>query len=110
MTDNWEAIAPLLGIPPEHHGALGDALADRELMSTVYNTWIARKGYVVHVGAQVHYVLELGTRKVSSVVELPEKLRHPLGMLKLQDSGTYVRDCGYRHDDITFYIMEKNDE
>jgi hypothetical protein len=55
-------------------------------------------------------VLKLGNTSVNSYTQVPEHIAMQLGMLKLQDVGTYVRDYGYRHSETLFFVMEKKDE
>ena len=110
LVDHWDTLAPLLGIPEEHHEKLGNKLSERELMHTVYQAWADQHGFVVTVVEGKCRTYECRTTRTYLYDETPDEIKYQLGVLKMQDPGTYVRDCGYRHDDVTFYVMEKNDE
>jgi hypothetical protein len=109
LVDHWDTLAPLLGIPEEHQEKLGNKLSDRELIQTVSRAWENQQGYIVRVEGKCR-IYERRTTRTYIYDETPEEIKYQLGVLKMQDPGTYVRDCGYRHDDVTFYVMEKNDE
>jgi hypothetical protein len=109
LVDNWSQLAPMLGIPDVLHEKLGNILSERELIQTVSRAWENQQGYVVRVEGKCH-TYERRTKKAYLYDETPDEIKYQLGVLKMQDPGTYVRDCGYRHDDVTFYVMEKNDE
>jgi hypothetical protein len=106
MVDNWETIAPLVGVPPEHTEALGDVLADRELMQSVHDAWMRRSGFAVSISPDTYYIRTLATGKYTATSELSDGMKYQMGMLKLQPAGTYVRDCGYRHGESIFYVMD----
>lgn len=110
LVDNWGALVELLGIPAVDAPAMEDNLSDHELIDSVSAPYCARAGYVVAIIGSRLGVLHMLSETVETYTHPPEHIAYQLGMLKLQDVGTFVRDCGYRHSETTFYVLEKKDE
>jgi len=110
LVDNWEAVAEMFKLSPAVTATLGEDLADTELRTSVFKAFNTCAGYVVMRTPHVVAVRDMKTEVTRKHKEVPTKLAHRLAILKMQDPGTYVRNCGYRYDDTLFFIMETTDE
>ena len=115
MADHFYTVAELLAIPDKEVEALAEQLSTALLNKQVRDAWYSGKGRVFVRGPELWSVYRPsvvigGKRAIYKPDEVPTEWRRQLGMLQLlNNSRTLMSDCGYRHDDKVFYLMEAED-
>jgi hypothetical protein len=112
MADHFYTVAELLAIPDKDVEALAEQLSTALLNKQVKDAWYSGKGRVFIRGPELWSVYlssgyDYGRQAIYKPDEVPTEWRRQLGMLQLlNNSRTLLKDCGYRHTDKVFYLME----
>ncbi len=116
VAQNFDALVDLLVFDDVTVKAIEDTLPEVLLMRDIKHKWDADEGVaMVRSNASWSMFTPLGFPwKVPTcdIHDVPESLRYPLGMLKLQPNNTAVYACGFKVDDYNYYVLEnlKNDD
>jgi hypothetical protein len=112
MADHFYTVAELLAIPDKDVEALAEQLSTALLNKQVKDAWYSGKGRVFIRGPELWSVYlssgyDYGRQAIYQPDEVPTEWRRQLGMLQLLEGRrTLLKDCGYRHDDKVFYLLE----
>jgi len=110
LADHFYTVAELLAIPDKEVEALAEKMGVALLNKQVKDAWYAGKGRVFIRGEKMWDTLPPRTHVVRLAYELdavPTEWRRQLGMLQLLEGRrTLLKDCGYRHDDKVFFLLE----
>ena len=112
MADHFYTVAELLAIPDKDVEALAEQLSTALLNKQVKDAWHSGKGRVFVRGPELWSVYQPSAvtgskRAIYKPDEVPTEWRRQLGMLQLMEGRrTLLKDCGYRHDDKVFYLLE----
>lgn len=110
MAEHFYTVAELLELPDKDVEALAELLSNALLNKQVRDAWYRGDGMVFIRGDKMWDALPPRTHVVRLAYELdavPTEWRRQLGMLQLLETRrTLLKDCGYRHDDKVFYLLE----
>ena len=110
MAEHFYTISELLEIPNKDVEALAKQLSTALLNKQVVDAWYRGDGMVFIRGEKMWDVLPPRTHVAGLAYELdavPTEWRRQLGMLQLLGNDrTLLKDCGYRHNDKVFYLLE----
>jgi hypothetical protein len=115
MADHFYTVAELLELPDKDVEALAEQLSTALLNKQVRDAWYSGKGRVFIRGPELWSVYlpseyNNSRQAIYQPDEVPIEWRRQLGMLQLLEGRrTLLKDCGYRHDDKVFYLMEAED-
>ena len=107
--DKYKEIAINSGWASEHEDTLPSLYSDYTLVASIAPppSYIRdSEGFYFYVSDGVCLATNLAGKKVGAhyANTLPEKLAAKVGMLKLANDKTFVRDVGYRQQQDFFYI------
>jgi hypothetical protein len=112
MAEHFYTVAELLELPDKEVEALAAQLSTALLNKQVKDAWYSGKGRVFIRGPELWSVYlpseyNNSRQAIYKPDEVPTEWRRQLGMLQLlNNSRTLLKDCGYRHNDKVFYLME----
>jgi hypothetical protein len=112
LADHFYTVAELLAIPDKEVEALAEKMGVALLNKQVKDAWYAGKGRVFIRGPELWSVyIPSGFAESRQAIykpdEVPTEWRRQLGMLQLLEGRrTLLKDCGYRHDDKVFFLLE----
>jgi len=110
VAEHFYTISELLEIPDKDVEALAKQLSTALLNKQVVDAWYRGDGMVFIRGEKMWDALPPRTHVVRLAYELdavPTEWRRQLGMLQLLGNDrTLLKDCGYRHNDKVFYLLE----
>jgi hypothetical protein len=114
MAEHFYTVAELLELPDKDVEALAEQLSIALLNKQVKDAWYSGKGKVFIRGPELWsvYIPRAPTSRqaIYKPDEVPTEWRRQLGMLQLLEGRrTLLKDCGYRHDDKVFYLLEAED-
>lgn len=111
VADHFYTVAELLQIPDKDVEGLAEQLSAALLNKQVRDAWYRAEGmvFVRRDGAPWSAVRPHADTTVVQYEadKVPPEWRRQLGMLQLLDTNrTLLKDCGYRHNDKAFYLLE----
>lgn len=110
VAEHFYTVSELLEIPDKDVEALAKQLSTALLNKQVVDAWYRGDGMVFIRGEKMWDALPPRTHVVRLAYELdavPTEWRRQLGMLQLLGNDrTLLKDCGYRHNDKVFYLLE----
>ena len=110
VAEHFYTISELLEIPNKDVEALAEQLSTALLNKQVVDAWYRGDGMVFIRGEKMWDALPPRTHAARLAYELdavPTEWRRQLGMLQLLGNDrTLLKDCGYRHNDKVFYLLE----
>lgn len=114
LAEHFYTLAALLGIPDKEVEALAERLSTTLLNKQVKDAWHRKEGMVFIRGETTWAAMCPTVHTVRVWYEpdsVPTEWRRQLGMLQLLSTNrTLLKDCGYRHDDKVFYLLEDGHE
>ena len=110
MAEHFYTVAELLEIPDKDVEVLAEQLSTALLNKQVKDAWHRGEG-MVFIREDAQWAALLPLTGMGSVWYEPDKVppewRRQLGMLQLLGTNrTLLKDCGYRHNDKVFYLLE----
>ena len=112
MAEHFYTVAELLELPDKDVEALAELLSNALLNKQVKDAWYSGKGRVFIRGPELWSVYlpsgyNISRQAIYQPDEVPTEWRRQLGMLQLLGNDrTLLKDCGYRHNDKVFYLLE----
>ena len=112
MAEHFYTVAELLEIPDKDVEALAEQLSTALLNKQVRDAWYSSRGRVFIRGPELWSVYlpsgyNISRQAIYQPDEVPTEWRRQLGMLQLLGNDrTLLKDCGYRHNDKVFYLLE----
>lgn len=116
VADHFYTIADLLLLPDKQVERLAEQLSDALLNKQVKDAWYRAEGKVFIRGSEGLWSVyspryPQPKRAIYQPDEVPPEWRRQLGMLQLLTTNrTLLKDCGYRHNDKVFYLLEDTHE
>lgn len=114
MAEHFYTVAELLEIPDKNVEALAEQLSTALLNKQVKDAWHRKEGRVFIRGEAFWFAMPPivnAERLWYETDKVPPEWRRQLGMLQLLDTNrTLLKDCGYRHNDKAFYLLEATHE
>lgn len=117
MAEHFYTVAELLEIPDKDVEALAEQLSTALLNKQVRDAWYRGEGRVFVQGSERLWSVYLSSafstsrQAIYQPDAVPTEWRRQLGMLQLLNTDrTLLKDCGYRHNDKVFYLLEAQHE
>ena len=111
--DNYKEIAISNGYDPDQLEELHTVWSNLTLVESVTGDRdINGSGFFVHVEGDTCLVLDGYKKKQGAHYSyaLPEKIGRAVGMLKLTENRTFIRNVGYKYDPSTYFISGEYNE
>jgi len=105
--DNYKELAISNGYDPAQLEKIHTVWSDLTLVESVIGA-----GFFVHVEGDTCLVLDALKNKQGAHYSyaLPEKIGRAVGMLKLAENRTFIRNVGYKYDPSTYFISGEYNE
>lgn len=114
MAEHFYTVSELLEIPDKDVEALAEQLSTALLNKQVKDAWHRKEGMVFIRGDTLWCATPptVNTERLwYETDKVPPEWRRQLGMLQLLNTNrTLLKDCGYRHNDKAFYLLEAKHE
>jgi len=112
--DNYKELAISNGYDPDQLEELHTVWSNLTLVESVTGQGrdINGSGFFVHVEGDTCLVLDAHKNKKGAHYSyaLPEQIGRAVGMLKLTENRTFIRDVGYKYDPSTYFIAGEYNE
>lgn len=110
VAEHYHTLADLLELKDPEVEQFAEQISIALLYKQVKDSWYRRDGRVFVRESALWYAMAPTTDATRVWYEpdgVPPEWRRQLGMLQLLDKDrTCMKDCGYRHNDKVFYVLE----
>ena len=110
--DNYKELAISNGYDPDQLEKIHTVWSNLTLVESVIGDRANCDGFFVHVEGDTCLVLDAHENKQGAHYSyaLPEKIGRAVGMLKLTENRTFIRNVGYKYDPSTYFISGEYNE
>jgi hypothetical protein len=114
VAEHFYTIADLLELQDPEVERFAEQLSTALLYKQIKDSWYKKEGMVFVREPSLWYAMApsvSATRTWYEPDNIPPEWRRQLGMLQLLDRNrTCLKDCGYRHNDKVFFLLEAGHE